>query len=115
MVPGRASSASADISRHPEVIKVAALLAWCIAAFALVAGLWLSVMNWAVFWALYVKRVRAPSWTPLFGGLLVSVAMLSVPLPYLHSWAFLPLLLDWGCLPGLVYTLWFHLGRTRRK
>ena len=115
MAPGKASLASVDIFRRPEVIEMAALLGWCVAALALVVGLWLSLMNWAVFWALYVRRVRAPSWTPLLGGLLISIAMLSAPLPYLHRWAFVPLLLDWGCLPGLAYTLWFHLGRTRRK
>ena len=100
---------------HSEENKMINELRWSVAILFLLAGVWVSLMNWVVFWTLYIKRTRAPSWTPLLGGLLVSMSILLAPLPDIWLWAWIPFVLDWGSAPGIGYTAWFHIRRTWKE
>ena len=44
---------------------------------------------------------EAPSVIPLAGGLLMVAGMLTAPLAALHMFAWVPLFLDYGCLPTI--------------
>ncbi len=44
---------------------------------------------------------QGPSIIPLAGGLMMVVGMLTAPLTSLHTFAWVPLFLDYGCLPTL--------------
>ena len=79
----------------------------------LLAFFWISVFNASVLWASLRRRPR-PSWIPLLGGVLGTVGLLLMPLPSLHALWWVPLLLDWGSLPGLAHTVVWHAVRRLR-
>jgi hypothetical protein len=70
-----------------------------------------------VFWKNYIRRERTSSWIPIVGGLCGVAAALIVPFPLAKQFWWLPLLLDWGSLPGLSYTLIYlkHLTSAQRN
>lgn len=88
------------------------LLWWTLAAPLLLLGSWLLVLNWGAFWVTHIRRSNpAPSWIPLLPGLLLcgGLAMAPLSLGWLCT---LPLLLDWGAIPGITYTVLWHARRT---
>lgn len=56
-------------------------------------------------------RAKNESWVPILGGTLGVLALLIAPWPRLRDYWFIPLLIDWGCVPGLLHTAIFLLGR----
>jgi hypothetical protein len=78
------------------------------------AFLWLSWLNWSVAWRSLVRRQPAPSWIPLLGGSLGALGVVAAPLPGAARIWWLPLLLDWGCAPGLLHALLYHALRKLR-
>lgn len=77
--------------------------------------LWLFVLlaasNGYVAIRRYLLHKPAPSWLPLIGGASGVLGMLLIPYP-LGKWLyFVPLALDWGCLPGFSHTLAYYLTR----
>ncbi|HVM63179.1 MAG TPA: hypothetical protein VMV72_20130 [Verrucomicrobiae bacterium] len=84
----------------------------------LLASLWLCVLNAVVFWKRYVRKVEAPSWIPLVGGVLGVFGLGAIPVELAHRLCWLPLVLDCGSLPGLFYTIIFsivfYVRRSRR-
>ena len=86
---------------------------WLLAAACSIIAGWILVLNWTVFWRSKIKGVVAPSWIPLLGGVLGSIALLVAPLPAARHLAWAPLLLDWGSLPGIGYAVLFHLLRNK--
>lgn len=85
-------------------------LLWGISLVLLALSAWLMFLNWGVFWTIYVRKKHAPSWIPLLGGVLGAAALAINPQSELRVWWWVPFLVDWGCLPGLLYTLVWHLG-----
>ena len=81
----------------------------------LVLSLCVSALNAAVFWQTYVLRRHSPSWIPLLGGGMGALALAILPLPQANRWWWLPFLLDWGSLPGLLHAALWHLLRIVRK
>jgi hypothetical protein len=71
-------------------------------------GLSLTVANWFIVYRVYVKKERG-SWAPLLGGLCLAAGMATLPFDWLHNYAWLPLFLDYGCIPGLAQTAWFFI------
>ncbi len=71
--------------------------------------IWISCLNFKVFWQAYILRRAASSWVPFLGGLSGLVALLAIPIEGMNGWFWLPLLLDWGSLPGTLYSLYFNL------
>lgn len=71
--------------------------------------------NW---WFVYVGLVKRKheSWIPLIGGALGCVGCLLSPYAVLNRYWWVPLLLDWGCVPGfghcaVYYLVWLVRGR----
>ena len=86
---------------------------WTISGLCLGTGIWISALNWAVFWKRHIRGLKASSWIPLLGGGLIFTGLLALPLKGNSEWCWIPLLLDWGCAPGIGYSLYFLL--TRKK
>lgn len=79
-----------------------------------VPALGVIVLNWMVVWRWVFHRRRTGSWIPLLGGLAGSLGILISPSPVIHAYWWVPLLLDWGCVPGMTITLAqlaIHRGR----
>jgi hypothetical protein len=72
--------------------------------FLLVAG-----MNAIVFWRSTIRRKEAGSWVPLLGGVAGVTSLLTVPITNWSRLWWLPLVLDYGSIPGLVHALVVHL------
>ncbi|TWT38308.1 hypothetical protein KOR42_51890 [Thalassoglobus neptunius] len=81
--------------------------------FALM-GLPIVIMNAIVFWKSCILRLRTPSWIPLLGGGLFTIAMLIQPHPSVREFWWIPLICDYGCLPGFVHTIAALLWQTSR-
>ena len=92
------------------------IIGWGVGGLLLLVFVWLSVLNAGVFWKLYVRKVPAPSWIPLVGGICGAFGLMFIPVGVAHKWCWLPLILDCGTVPGLVYTTIFYLIHfTRRR
>ena len=89
-------------------------LKWIIGTLLLLAGAWLMGLNSAVFWRRHVQKRESSSWIPLLGGMLGAAGLLLIPFAPTQKWWWLPLVLDWGCLPGISYSILFHLVRAIR-
>lgn len=83
---------------------------WVAGSFCLVFFLYVASLNWAVVWQGIVKRKHS-SWVPLVGGLVGVAGLFIVPLDRLHSYWWVPLILDWGCVPGLLHSGWYYALR----
>jgi hypothetical protein len=82
---------------------------------ALSFALWLIVGNWYCV-LIYLFRSRHSSWVPVLGGALGSIGCLASPHPELNGVWWLPLLLDWGTIPGIVFsTFCYIIGFLRRR
>ncbi len=73
-----------------NLLRVVALVIGC-------AGLWIIAMNFACIYAGVVRRCHR-SVTPLLGGIGVTSALLICPLNGAIGYAWIPLLVDPGCL-----------------
>ena len=80
----------------------------------LILFVWLSLLNWSVAWRGLVRRQPAPSWIPLLGGLSGALGLVAMPLSGVARIWWLPLLLDWGCAPGLLHAALYHALRRVR-
>jgi hypothetical protein len=86
-------------------------LRWSVGLLLLALSGHLIVLNASVFWISHIQRRRSPSWIPLLGGVLGAAALAILPVPAVHPWWWVPFLIDWGSVPGLLETLVFHLCR----
>ena len=78
---------------------------WALGVLLLLGAVWLIALNdWIVVQRLVLKRKRLPSWLPLIGGCLGMLAFLILPVAVARQYWRAPLLVDWGCIPGLLYT-----------
>ena len=92
------------------------IFGWIFGGALLLISLWLSVLNAQVAWKRYVRKVPAPSWVPLVGGICGCFGLMLIPVEPLGRLCWLPLLWDFGTLPGLLYTLIFSvIYYTRRR
>jgi hypothetical protein len=87
-----------------------------VATVLLLAGSFIAVMNWLVLlhWVIYRQHC---SWIPLAGGVLASIGLVMLPYESARSFCWIPLVLDWGCIPGLFCSaavfVYFTLGGKR--
>lgn len=89
------------------------IVSWIVALVCLAAALWLGGLNWMVFWKRHIRREEAPSWIPMLAGFLGVVGLTFLPVKALQAWFWLPILLDWGSIPGLAFSLLFLLFASR--
>ncbi len=88
------------------------VLHWTLALLLGAFGLWMTLLNWGTVW-LGLRGRKAPSWIPLLGGGTLALALLIAPHnPWRNLW-WVPLLLDWGSIPGLTAAAWLTLRRPR--
>lgn len=74
-------------------------------------GLWITICNWMIFWVCYIRKSRHSSWGPLLGGLFLCIGFLMIPdNPYHHLW-WIAFFIDWGCIPGIIFTIIAHIIR----
>ena len=73
-------------------------LRWIVGVLLLLVFVYTAVLN-----LLALRRGR--SWVPFVGGIAGCVAILCIPAHGTNAWAWVPLVLDWGSLPGTVYSL----------
>ncbi|MBZ0134916.1 MAG: hypothetical protein K8I27_00920 [Planctomycetes bacterium] len=85
------------------------MLRWTIAGVLGAFFLMLAYGNGWIAFQQIVLRKKAPSWIPLFGGFAGACAVIIAPVDGLWVWAWIPLLIDWGCIPGFVHTAFFWL------
>lgn len=80
-----------------------------IGASLLAIFIWVGALNWIVFWRRFVRKEKAPSWIPILAGCAGAAALLVIPDPRAHAIAWVPLFIDFGTLPGLLYAAVTHL------
>jgi hypothetical protein len=95
---------------HQWEAKPMELFLWILGCLCGLCFLWLTVMNWIIFWKRHILGMEAPSWFPLLAGILGVIAVLLLPLNLSCFW-WLPLLIDWGSAPGILYSIWWHVVR----
>lgn len=91
------------------------LARWCLGAILFLLFLWIAFFNDAILWQELIRKKKTASWVPVFGGALGAVSFLIFPVPRLARWFWLPLILDYGCLPGILHTAFFFVIRWRRS
>lgn len=69
-------------------------------------GMYIVTINWIGFWLSYKKNIYTGSWIPLLAGILVMTALLFFPNNNVKKFCWIGLFIDWGSVPGIVYTLW---------
>lgn len=82
-----------------------------LSALLIAVGGYVCVLNWRLIYARGRGKGKG-SWIPLVGGGLIAIGLAISP--QTRGWWWMPLLLDWGCAPGLLHTAWFFLDRARR-
>jgi hypothetical protein len=87
---------------------------WIVGSALLTISIVMVIVNFRIFLKGIILRQHAPSWIPFFGGGTGTLGILVVPLPALHSFWWLPLVLDWGSLPGIIHALGIHAIRLLR-
>jgi hypothetical protein len=75
------------------------LLMWLISLLLLFLGGWITIANWII-----PLRPKGGTLIPIIGGVFVAIAFATVPLEVLHSFWWVPLIVDLGCVPLLVLT-----------
>lgn len=112
---GKVYSVREYIGRHGVLIRFMYPLLWIVGTLFFVLFLWVAGLNASVLWIHYVQHKRTPSWIPLLGGIFGVLAVFAVPIPGIRQWWWLPLLLDFGSIPGFIQTFIYYLIRLMRK
>src|SRR6267378_4360897 len=86
---------------------------WVVCGVCLTIFVYVSTLNWMMVWAA-IFRGKHSSWIPLVGSFFGVLGLKYIPIVRLHSWCWLPLILDWGCLPELLSTAWFFASGKHR-
>jgi hypothetical protein len=94
---------------------MAAILRWTFGGALIVFSAWVCVANASVLWIWYVQKRRPPSWIPLVGGISGAAGLWLLPIAALHRWWWLPLVLDWGSVPGIGYSMVYHAAFRRSR
>jgi len=81
---------------------------WIGAFLLLLAFLWIAWLNIKVAFKAYVLREPTPSWIPFLGGISGLLGVLCLPVDGARLWWWLPLVLDWGSMPGTLLALLWH-------
>ncbi len=87
---------------------------WALAAVLLLVGGYVIIMNWAIVFHWLVKKKHS-SWAPLVGGVLAAVGLANLPVEAVAKYWYVPLIIDYGCLPGMAHTAWFFLTGKHRE
>jgi len=78
---------------------------WIISAALLLIGLVVSVSNWITFFNNYVFQKTWRSSVFLIGGVCGALGINFLPIAGISQYFWVPLILDWGSLPLIVFSL----------
>jgi hypothetical protein len=90
------------------------VIRWIVFAPLAVFFAFLFLGNWYIVLA-YRKRKTHVSWIPLLGGLSGAAALLVMPIEGAWRYGWVPLVVEWGTLPGNLHALIYHLFFKGRK
>ncbi len=90
-------------------------LRWILGGALLLFCAYGCVANANIFWIGFIRKRKAPSWVPLVAGLSGAIGLWVLPVAAAHKWWWLPLVLDWGSLPGISHSIFWHLVIRRRE
>jgi hypothetical protein len=105
---------SANVNTCLE-FNMTTILRWVLSIVFGSVFFWVGILNAGVFWKGVVLRQSTPSFIPLLAGLCGMVAVLIVPLTGVNRWWWIPLLLDWGSLPGILVSVVYYLYMSKVK
>jgi len=77
----------------PQLIFAVALL--------IIGGAFIAY-NAMVFWLSVARKEEAPSVAPIFGGVIATAGVMTLPFAGSWKWAWVPLVIDWGGFPILL-------------
>ena len=80
------------------------LIAWAFAVVLALLGGWVTALNYRVFYLEFTGQ-RQRSWIPLLGGFLAFLGLAACPVPAVRRLAWLPIVLDPGCVFGLLFSI----------
>jgi hypothetical protein len=93
-------------------VKSMDLFAVVVSVLLIAPGAWIIFLNWSCVYSALRKK-KSSSWIPLLGAGLCATGLYQIP--RMHAYYWLPFLLDYGSVPGLAYTLYFHIRRLSAK
>ena len=76
-----------------------------ISAVCILSGAAIAIGNWAGVYKAAVKKEKTGSWIPLIGGILLLIGLLLFPHDLTKKLCWIGLIADWGCIPGIVYSV----------
>ena len=88
-------------------MQISEPLRWVFSGALGLVGCWVIILNFSVVFLWYARR-QHHSFIPLLGGCVAAVAMLVCPLPAVARLAWIPLIIDLGCLYsflGFIYAV----------
>lgn len=92
------------------------IMLWTISSLLIALSIYLVVMNGMVFLNNYVFKKKWVSAIPIIGGISGAVGLTLVPIHDIWRFAFIPLIIDWGCLPVVLVSLFLKLfGRNLQE
>ena len=91
------------------------IASWVLSIGLLLIATWIAALNWSVVWRGLIRRQRTSSWIPLLAGALGTVGVLLLPLEGAARFWWIPWIADWGCAPGLLFTMVGSLFGSRRR
>lgn len=112
MVRGKVFSASVNTCLE---FHMTTILQWILSILFGSVFFWVGSLNAIVFWKGVVLRQRTPSFIPLLAGVCGTIALFIVPLRGVNRWWWIPLLLDWGSLPGILVGFVYYLYMSKVK
>ena len=76
---------------------------WALSVVLLLVGGFVIIMNWVIIYYSLVKKKHS-SWAPLAGGVFAAVGLAILPIAGVAKYWYVPLIVDYGCLPGMTHT-----------
>ncbi|AWM80601.1 hypothetical protein DKL61_09695 [Gammaproteobacteria bacterium ESL0073] len=73
-----------------------------LSSLLLLIGLFVSVMNWLIFFNNDILKKKHSSFGLLIGGILLCIGILTMPFPSINEYWYLAFFIDFGCIPCLV-------------
>ena len=70
---------------------------------------WIGFLNAQIAYKDFFLRQETASWVPLVAGVAGLAGLLLLPVQGLAKWCWVPLVLDWGSIPGLGNTFVYYM------
>jgi hypothetical protein len=91
------------------------LIQWIFAASLIALGGFVALMNWAIVIRWLFGTRKHSSWVPLFGGIVAAIGVAIVPSSSVRPFWWIPLLIDWGCVPGFAHAIAYGLYHSLQR